>query len=206
MIRPLLCLPLLAAYSIARPAQAQEEQLEKAAMKMHAVAGGEMCQTGERDDVEDAYQSWTFSYDLYPGAAAESEEITLIRIWCWAGAFNYNTNYSWYTYRAYEGLAPLSFAEPTLKYEHDEGAAEGTPTPFSVFGMQGTMTLTNSEYDEETRRITSNALWRSAGDASSSGIWEFVDGEWALVYFEVDNSYDGEINPEVVVDYRSGGK
>ena len=28
----------------------------------------------------------------------------------------------------------------------------------------------------------------------------------ALVYFEVDNSYDGEINPEVVVDYRTGSE
>ena len=90
--------------------------------------------------------------------------------------------------------------------EHDEDAAEGTPTPFSLVGMQGTMTLTNSEYDEETRRITSHALWRGMGDASSNGIWEFVDGEWALVYFEVDTSYDGEVNPDVVVDYRTESK
>src|SRR5215217_4386459 len=117
MIRPLLCLPLLAAFSIALPVHGQEDTLEKAAKKMHAAAGGEICQPGGGDDEEDAYRSWTFSYDLYPGAAAESEEITLIRIWCWSGAFNYNTNYSWYTYRAYGGLAPLSFAEPTIKYE-----------------------------------------------------------------------------------------
>ena len=62
----------------------------------------------------------------------------------------------------------------------------------------------NSEYDEATRSITSYAKWRGLGDASSSGTWMFRDGTFTLVKYEVDASYDEEINPETVLDFDTG--
>jgi hypothetical protein len=63
--------------------------------------------------------------------------------------------------------------------------------------------LTNSSYDEATKSIMSNAKWRGVGDASSAGTWIFRDGEFALVRYDVDASYDGEINPEPVFDVET---
>ena len=59
----------------------------------------------------------------------------------------------------------------------------------------------NSGYDEDTKTITSYSKWRGVGDASSAGTWIFRNGEFALVKYEVDASYDGEINPETVIDF-----
>jgi hypothetical protein len=39
------------------------------------------------------------------------------------------------------------------------------------------------------------------GDASSRGTWVFADGGFRLIRYEVDASYDGEINPQTIVDY-----
>ncbi|MCR6634948.1 DUF1176 domain-containing protein [Devosia sp.] len=201
MIRPLLCLPLAALLLAATPAAAQPDGLEKQARKLHALASGGYCEPLENaHDAESAYQSWTFSYDLYPGAASDQEEITLIRIWCMTGA--YNEVHAYYTYRNYEGLATLSFAVPAYEttYEDDE-PIEGRLEDLTVLGFNATTILTNSQYDPKTRTISDYSLWRGIGDASSSGTWNFNDGEWTLQRYEIDASYDGESNPETVVDY-----
>jgi len=199
MIRPLLWLPL-AALSLS-PVVAQEPSLKKQVSKLHALAGGEWCQ-GEWEgwDPENAeYQEWTFSYVPEFGGG-EAEEVTLIRVFCMAGA--YNVQHAYYWHREYEGLMALSFAEPvfTAEYEDDD-SLDGELQGITVTGMTSTPTLVNSDFDPETLTITSNSLWRGVGDARSIGTWVFGDGEFVLKRFEIDASYDGEVNPETVVDY-----
>lgn len=199
MIRPLLWLPILA---LSGPAVlAQDASLEKRAIKLHTLAGGDWCEPLEYAyDAEDAYRSWTFTYQPAWSADAEPEEVTLIRIWCMAGA--YNVTHAYYLMRPNEGLTPHAFATPSFEasYENDD-SLEGDLTGIEVTGINATHLLTNSEFDPEAKVITSHALWRGVGDASSSGTWFFDDGEFSLVLFEIDASYDGEVNPEKVVDY-----
>ncbi|QQR40592.1 DUF1176 domain-containing protein [Devosia rhizoryzae] len=199
MIRPLLWLPLLA-LSI-EPALAQAS-IEKQAQKLHKLAGGEWCQpeiAAGLDPENGAYQEWTLTYTPdYEGA--ETETMTLVRLFCMAGA--YNVQHSYYLYREYEGLMPLAFAVPTfeLEYENDD-SFEGELLGIELNGMGAVTTLTNSTFDEETKTITSNAYWRGIGDASSIGVWEFREASFALKRYEVDATYDEEVNPQVLVDY-----
>lgn len=200
MIRPLLWLPLLA-LSVG-PVLAQEASLEKRAQKLHALAGGEWCQpeiAAGFDPEDGAYREWTLRYTP-DWEGAEEETMTLVRIFCMAGA--YNVQHSYYLYREYEGLRPLAFAVPTfdLEYENDD-SLEGELLGITLNGMSAETTLTNSLFDQETQTITSNASWRGIGDASSIGVWEFREGSFVLKRYEVDASYDGEINPEVLVEY-----
>ena len=201
MIRPLLW-PLLAAFSVlALPVAAKDKSLEAEAKALHQLAGGQYCEPLENAyDPEDVYKSWTFSYPMRWSGDGEEEEITLIRIWCMAGA--YNVSHAYYTYRDYEGLMPLAFAMPAFKtryaVEDDiDSALEG----IDVTGMNATTVLVNSQFDPETRMISSYGLWRGIGDASDAGAWAFSDGEWTLKHYEIDASYDGETNPQTVVDY-----
>jgi hypothetical protein len=197
MIRPLLYLPLVALLLGATPSVAQPEGLDKAAKKLHALAGGENCRPLEDAyDADDAYQSWTFSYPVSWGTDGEEDEITLIRIWCMSGA--YNEVHAYYVHREFEGLTPLPFAVPAYKAEYEGDDSEGTLTALKILGMNATTTLINSQYDPETRTITSYSLWRGIGDASEAGTWTFGDGRWALTNFAIDATYDEEVNPEVV--------
>jgi len=41
------------------------------------------------------------------------------------------------------------------------------------------------------------------GDASDSGTYLFRNGNFSLVQYDVDASYDGEENPQTVVDYNT---
>jgi hypothetical protein len=61
----------------------------------------------------------------------------------------------------------------------------------------------NSSFDEASQTITSASKWRGVGDASDSGTWIFRNGEFTLVKYDVDASYDGEVNPETVLDFHS---
>ncbi|TIV72916.1 MAG: DUF1176 domain-containing protein, partial [Mesorhizobium sp.] len=45
--------------------------------------------------------------------------------------------------------------------------------------------------------------WRGVGDASSSGTYLFRNGDFSLVQYDVDASYDGEINPQTIIDYNT---
>ena len=82
-----------------------------------------------------------------------------------------------------------------------ERRCEGKVEAIDIIGFQAADRLVNSEYDGTTKTITSYPKWRGIGDASSTGKWIFRNGDFTLVQYEVDASYDDEINPETVLDY-----
>lgn len=122
----------------------------------------------------------------------------LFRFFCFSGA--YNEIHVYYIADDEGTVAPLHFAEPQydVRYagEGDEKVEAVTVTGFTATGQ-----LVNSGYDAESRTISAHSLWRGMGDASSVGTWAFAEGTFRLVRYEVDASYDGEINPAVIVDY-----
>lgn len=199
MIRPLLWLPLLALSTFS--AFAQDASLEKRVMKLHAVAGGDWCDPAGTDfGPDDRFQSWTFNYLPSWDLEGEPEEVTLFRVWCMSGA--YNVSHSYYILREFEGLMPVAFAAPSIKIRYEnEDDIDSPLLGVDVTGMIGQTVLVNSHFDPETLNISSHSYWRGIGDASSVGIWTFRDGEFALVHYEVDASYDGEVNLETIVDY-----
>ncbi len=200
MIRPLLWLPL-AALSLT-PALADETSLQERVEKLHALAGGEWCNINDGFVPDgEGYKSWTITYKPSWSEDAEEEEVTLIQMFCMSGA--YNISYAYYTETDFEGLRPLSFALPMVDPQYESDDYEGALLAVPVIGMSSTLVLVNSDFDPDTNTITSYSKWRGIGDASSSGTWEFREGEFVLVRYDVDASYDGEINPETVLDYSS---
>ena len=91
----------------------------------------------------------------------------------------------------------VSFPEPhtNIKYEGEESIKLKS---MLVDGFVATHELTNSEYDEKTQSITSFSKWRGIGDASSSGTWQFIDGQFVLKNYDIDPTYDEEMNPVAV--------
>ena len=200
MIRPLLCLLLLALSGTA--VLAQDASLEKRVMKLHALAGGDWCEPDAVPfDPEDRFKSWTFSYQPRWDPEGEPEDVTLFRVWCMSGA--YNVNHAYYILTEFEGLMPLSFATPTFKTVYGESGDVDAPLEsLTLTGLGTSNFLVNSEFDAETLTISSTSYWRGIGDASSAGTWVFEDGEFTLVRYDIDASYDGEVNPETVIDYQ----
>src|SRR5690606_71304 len=173
----------------------------KQARKLHALAGGDLCNDEASAWANEDFASWELTYQPSWSDDAPEETVTLVRLFCMAGA--YNVTHAYYIKTEFDGLRPLALAEPNydVRYENDdfEGAVEG----IDLKGMTATTTLVNSYFDEETQTLGSSSKWRGIGDASSEGTWIFDEGQFVLVKYDVDASYDGEINPETIFDYTS---
>lgn len=177
---------------------AQQDLIEKASILFEANRGEE-CDASPFDEppAPDVH-----SIDFRPGHAGDDdplEQATLIRFFCRAGA--YNEVHVYYLSTQLDGLRELSFAEPELDIRHEDDDSEKPVEEMRIIGFTTRALLVNSDYVAEDFTIMSDAKWRGLGDASSTGLWLFRDGNFTLVKYEVDPTFDGEINPQVVLDY-----
>lgn len=128
-------------------------------------------------------------------------EMRLYRYQCFSGA--YNVAHAFFTVTD-DGILPVQFAQPAYRIIYADGgpevAEDAKVEDIVLTGMTTYPTLTNSEVDAASGTILSHSYWRGIGDASSTGEWRLLGGDFALIRFEIDASYDGEINPESVFD------
>lgn len=141
-----------------------------------------------------------FRYQTDTDDQAE-REARLFRFHCTTGA--YNEMHVYYQHDEDDGLRELQFATPELDIRYENDDSEGNVEGISIIGYQADGKLVNSSYDEASQSITSAPKWRGVGDASSTGTWIFRNGRFTLVRYDVDASYDGEINPETVLDFHT---
>ncbi len=110
----------------------------------------------------------------------------------------YNESEVFYLDAGALGLTHLSFASPhfDVAYADNESAKLKS---LKVNGFDATAQLTNAGFDPKTNSITSFDKWRGLADASSSGTWKFMDGQFVLLDYVVDPTFDDEQNPFTVI-------
>jgi hypothetical protein len=128
-------------------------------------------------------------------------EVRLFRFFCAMAAYNESAIY--YLWDDVSGVRQLQFAVPELDIRYENNDHEGKVESITVTGFQTEDYAINSDYDEGTQTISTFAKWRGVADASSTGTYLFRNGHFALVQYDVDASYDEEINPQTVVDYNT---
>jgi hypothetical protein len=65
--------------------------------------------------------------------------------------------------------------------------------------------MTNTGFDPASQTIVGGPYWRGLGDASELGVWRFRQGQFVLERYEIDASYNGEVDPTEVVNYTQPG-
>jgi hypothetical protein len=179
------------------PPPPKKDAMLEQARKSFAATYGDEC---DDETPENRPTAYSIRYkDKYAGTDDPPREVRLYRFFCRMAAYNESAYY--YISDDVNGVRPLQFAVPELDIRYENGDSEGKVEAVNVTGFQAEDYAINSDYDEGTRTITTFAKWRGVGDASSSGTYLFRDGAFALVQYDVDASYDGEINPQTVVDY-----
>ena len=129
------------------------------------------------------------------------KETRLFHFSCAAAAYNESSIY--YMTDEVDGVRQLQFAEPETDIRYENNDSDGKLLSVTVIGFQTTGWATNSDYDPDAHTITTFNKWRGVGDASNSGTYLFRNGDFSLVQYDVDASYDGEENPQTVVDYNT---
>ncbi|WP_269930113.1 DUF1176 domain-containing protein [Aminobacter sp. HY435] len=155
------------------------------------------------DEREDAALAYSIAYHNKSDAAdTPASEARLFRFFCNMAA--YNESHVYYLWTESDGLRQQHFATPELDIRYENDNSEGKVESLSIIGYRSEAELVNSGFDDKTMSVASHAKWRGVGDASSDGLWIFRDGAFSLIKYDVDASYDGEINPETVLDYHTG--
>lgn len=170
------------------------------AKTVFAAAHADQCASAVPDAAQVEPEAYAISYRYKTDADSDPQrQARLFRFFCSTGA--YNEDHIYYLHDEMDGLREVHFATPEIDVRYENDDSEGKVESINVIGYNAEDRLVNSSYDEATQSIFSHAKWRGVGDASSSGKWIFRDGAFTLVHYEVDASYDGEINPETVIDY-----
>jgi hypothetical protein len=166
----------------------------------------EACVGGDDNKMEDRKpQIFEMKYrEASDEADAPNRMLTLYQFECTRGA--YNLGQVFFVKNGSDELQPLTFAEPDIHVNYENEDTEGKVLGVDVIGFNASNILINSSVDAATAAITSASKWRGVGDASSSGVWVLKQGRFVLSTYEVDASYDGEINPQVLLDYRAANE
>jgi hypothetical protein len=151
-----------------------------------------------RTEVEEYTIPFRYSSD---GDEQPERQARVFRFYCGTGA--YNETHIYYQYDEDEGLHEVQFATPELDIRYENDDTDGKVESVAIIGYTADGKLVNSAFDEASQTITSAPKWRGVGDASSNGTWIFRNGRFTLVRYDVDASYDGEINPETVLDFHT---
>ncbi|MFN4271522.1 MAG: DUF1176 domain-containing protein [Aliihoeflea sp.] len=133
---------------------------------------------------------------------APPHEARLFRFFCTRGAYN-----ELHVYLLADDtgeLLPVSFVVPELDIRYEDDRTMEEIRSIDVIGYTSRSELVNSHYDPDTLTMTAHSRWRGLGDASSTGKWIFRSGTFTLVRYEVDPTYDGEVNPVTVLDMLDG--
>ena len=183
------------------PERTADDLLMEDARKAFLAIYGVECDLNE--DGQEPPQHYRLTWrPSYASADSPDEVSHLFRFFCYRGAYNEIHVYLM-TNEATGAIRPLAFSSPELDIQYEDDDSEKPAKDIRIVGYQTENMLVNSDYDPETMSIMSHSKWRGLGDASSSGTWLFRQGQFSLVRYDVDPSYDGEIEPVTVLDYET---
>ncbi|TPK66358.1 DUF1176 domain-containing protein [Mesorhizobium sp. B2-4-19] len=180
------------------PPPKKDTALEQA-KKAFLVTYGDQC---DKQFLADEPKVFSIKYkdkDAQPGDP--DKETRLFHFSCSAAAYNESSVY--YMTDELSAVKQLQFAEPKMDIRYENNNSDGKLLGMSIVGFETTGWAVNSDYDTDTHTITTFNKWRGVGDASDSGTYLFRNGDFSLVQYDVDASYDGEENPQTVVDYNT---
>jgi Protein of unknown function (DUF1176) len=191
------------------PAEAGESTLpvDWAARAAEAFAATYREACAPKIDTEEAVETRKPDiYELkYRDSADEADQpdrtVSVYRFFCTRAA--YNETHVFFMRNRFDEMEPLAFAEPAIHVDYENEDSQGKVLGVKIIGLESHSQLVNSAVDPAKNEVTSLNKWRGAGDASSSGKWVLKDGNFVLSTYDVDASYDGEINPKTVLDYRA---
>jgi Protein of unknown function (DUF1176) len=162
-------------------------------------------QAGHCDKVEETRaglnEPEAYSLKYKSEGAAGDEPLQMVKVFMFTcSTFAYNQSSVFYMADSVNGLRLMSFAEPHMVITHPKGDDEGKVLKsMQVRGFTSSTELINAEFDDKVSTITSFSKWRGIGDASSSGIWKFDQGEFILDSYDVDPTYNEEMDPIAVM-------
>ena len=123
-------------------------------------------------------------------------ETWLIQTYCGHGAYLISS--AWFI-ESHDGVAPIQLKYPTFDWNFADSEKQIIESIIAT-GFTRTSVLTESLYDPSTQLI-SHRSYCCAGDLSTNIQWLAKDGAFKLQNLEVDGIQNGNLSPQLVVQY-----
>jgi hypothetical protein len=181
------------------PPPAKRDAALEQAKKAFLATFGAQC---DKDLVATEPEVFSIKYkDKDTAPENPDRETRLFHFSCSRAAYNESSVY--YMTDGVSAVQQLQFAQPEMDIRYENNDSDGKLLGVSIIGFQTSGWAVNSAYDPDAHTITTFNKWRGVGDASDSGTYLFRNGNFSLVQYDVDASYDGEQNPQTIVDYNT---
>jgi hypothetical protein len=190
-------LPVCLLISAAFPAIAQEKATAESVLAASKAAFAGSCWSLSEEGITGgARTELPVSYDVTIAGDGVFEPTNYV-VWevlCDMAA--YNVLYIYWTEGEFGDLRPIAFPKPGYTAEMERADDPESPVKsLALTGWMATSTLINPTFDPATLTFMHFYKYRGVGDAAETGTWVMGHEGVTLVNFEVDASYDGEINP-----------
>lgn len=124
----------------------------------------------------------------------EAQPTIVWQVPCGAGA--YNRIFAYWVEDSYGGLRQLAFAMPVVETVMERPDDPESPVREArVTGWTASTMLVSATFDPATLTFSHTAMARGLGDAFNAGTWQLGLDQAVIQTFDVDASYDGEVNP-----------
>ncbi|MEO0545741.1 MAG: DUF1176 domain-containing protein [Pseudomonadota bacterium] len=140
----------------------------------------------------DATEIDTYSFTDASANGTAGGTYTLYQVQCSLAA--YNTSQRYFLQDQYGTVSQIALATPIVKTTYADPQEMAQVKSISVSSYSSETEISNSSFDPQTQTLTASHKWRGVGDASESGTWVFQEGRFVLQRYEMDPTFDGEIN------------
>jgi len=140
----------------------------------------------------DATEIDTYSFTDASANGTAGGTYTLYQVQCSLAA--YNTSQRYFLQDQYGAILQIALATPIVKTTYADPQEMAQVKTISVSSYSSETEISNSSFDPQTQTLTASHKWRGVGDASESGTWVFEGGRFVLQRYEMDPTFDGEIN------------
>ena len=193
--------PNLAALSIALclPLSAQADAMDDRAMALFSAAFADNCLAAFLEDGTLIEPPQRFALTM-GSSYGEPEPAVLWQFRCDMGAYNISSIFVLHT--DIDGLRPLALPSPRLHIENEDPENFESPVKeVRISGWSADLRAGNATVDPAKATLSTVGYWRGIGDAYDAATYSLRDGGAALVHYEADAAYDGEIAPQLAVDF-----
>lgn len=137
------------------------------------------------------------SFELQVGEETAARQALVVEMPCQIGAYNQTAVYLLSDQHGTVSEVVFPSPQVDVRYAGDDSV---TVEDITITETPEMREVVNPSFDADSRTVTERNKWRGLGDAYTVTQWGFKNGKFEIMSFAVDASFDGEDNPQTLIE------
>lgn len=192
--------PAIVLLAFTGPVSAGADIKEQQANQMAKALGKEACPLLHQKQRSKGFDAEQFTFTHRSKLDDADRTYILFRVPCWLAAYNQGDAYV--LFDSYGEAKIVPFAVPSYEVTYTGDDYEKVAS-INVTGYRSKWSIVFSNFDTNTLEISEFNKSRGLGDAFTTGVWRFENGDFVLKTYSVDGSYDGQAEAKTIVNFEA---